>query len=172
MRRRIVWVLVMLLLGLTGAVGVYNGISEWSDPHTPLQQSVTVAVFLYGIAGLAGTYALALRRRWSVWAAVAWGVCTTYAGTVATIAYGGSDASSGAGARGRSRVRPHRRSDDLGCACVDARRRSEGRPRLTDTELHHVLLSMPGSSDRRDARLKCGRSPDGRIAGAEANLAE
>ena len=96
MGRRIVWVLVMLLLGLTGAVGVYNGISEWSDPHTPLQQSVTVAVFLYGIAGLAGTYALALRRRWSVWAAVAWGVCTTYAGTVATIAYGGADASPGA----------------------------------------------------------------------------
>jgi hypothetical protein len=96
MGRRIVWVLVMLLLGLTGALGVYNGISEWGDPHTPLQQSVTVAVFLYGIAGLAGTYALALRRRWSVWAAVAWGVCTTYAGTVATIAYGGSDTSSGA----------------------------------------------------------------------------
>jgi hypothetical protein len=96
MGRRIVWVLVMLLLGLTGALGVYNGISEWNDPHTPLQQSVTVAVFLYGIAGLAGAYALALRRRWSVWAAVAWGVCTTYAGTVATIAYGGSDASSGA----------------------------------------------------------------------------
>jgi hypothetical protein len=96
MGRRIVWVLVMLLLGLTGALGVYNGISEWNDPHTSLQQSVTVAVLLYGIAGLAGTYALALRRGWSVWAAVAWGVCTTYAGTVATIAYGGSDGSSGA----------------------------------------------------------------------------
>jgi hypothetical protein len=96
MGRRIVWVLVMLLLGLTGGLGVYNGISEWSDPHTPLQQSVTVAVFLYGITGLAATCALALRRRWSVWAAVAWGVCTTYAGTVATIAYGGSDGSPGA----------------------------------------------------------------------------
>jgi len=96
MGRRIVWVLVMLLLGLTGALGVYNGISEWSDPHTALQQSVTMAVFLYGIAGLAGTYALALHRRWSVWAAVAWGIGITYAATVATIAYGGRDTSSSA----------------------------------------------------------------------------
>ena len=94
--RRIVRVLLMLLLGLTGAIGIYNGVSEWSDPHTALQQSVTVFVFLYGVAGLAGAYGLALRRRWSVRAAVAWGVCTTYAGTVATIAYGGADASPGA----------------------------------------------------------------------------
>jgi hypothetical protein len=96
MGRRIVWVLMLLLLSLTGALGVYNGISEWGDPHTPLQRSVTVSVFLYGIAGLAGAYGLVLRRRWSVWAAVMWGMATTYAGTVATIAYGGRDATPGA----------------------------------------------------------------------------
>jgi 4-hydroxybenzoate polyprenyltransferase len=55
---------------------------------------VTVAVLLYGVAGLVSTYGLVLRRRWTVWATVVWGIGATYAGTVAAVAYGGENASS------------------------------------------------------------------------------
>ena len=94
MGRRIAWVLVLFVLALTGTLGLYNGVSEWDDARTGLQRSVTVAVLLYGVAGLVSTYGLVLRRRWSVWATVVWGIGATYAGTVAAVAYGGEDASS------------------------------------------------------------------------------
>lgn len=93
--RRIVWLLLLALLGLTGAIGLYNGVGEWGDAHDALQRSVTAAVFVYGVAGLVAAYGLALRRGWSVRAAAVWGLATTYAGTVAGVAYGGLDASSG-----------------------------------------------------------------------------
>jgi hypothetical protein len=92
MARRIAWVLILAMLGVTGTLGLYNGVSEWGDARTGLQRSVTAAVLLYGVAGLVSTYGLVLRRRWSVWAAVVWGVGAAYAGTVAAVAYGGQDA--------------------------------------------------------------------------------
>lgn len=94
MGRRIVWGILLVLLGMTGALGLYNGINEWGDAQNRLQQSVTAAVLLYGVAGVAATYALAMRRRWAIWAAVAWSIGTTWAGTVAVVAYGGEEASS------------------------------------------------------------------------------
>ena len=94
MARRIAWVLILAMLGVTGTLGLYNGVSEWGDARTGLQRSVTAAVLLYGVAGLVSTYGLVLRRRWSVWAAVVWGVGAAYAGTVAAVAYGGQDATS------------------------------------------------------------------------------
>ena len=94
MGRRIAWVLLLTILGVTGTLGLYNGVSEWGDARSGLQRSVTVAVLLYGVAGLVSTYGLVLRRRWTVWATVVWGIGATYAGTVAAVAYGGEDASS------------------------------------------------------------------------------
>ncbi len=94
MGRRIAWVLVLFVLALTGTLGLYNGVSEWGDARTGLQRSVTAAVLLYGGAGLVSTFGLVLRRRWSVWSTVVWGIGATYAATVAAIAYGGADASS------------------------------------------------------------------------------
>ena len=92
--RRIAWVLLFAVLGLTGTLGLYNGVSEWGDARTGLQRSVTLAVLVYGVAGLASTYGLVLRKRWSVWTTFVWGTGAAYAGTVAAVAYGGEDASS------------------------------------------------------------------------------
>ena len=86
-RRRIAWVLSILVLALTGVIGVNNGIREWSDAVTPLQRSVTGGVFLYGVLGLAGAVGLGLRRRWSYPVAIAWGVVVTYVPGAAVMAY-------------------------------------------------------------------------------------
>lgn len=81
-------VLSLLLLIVTGMLGVYNGITEWGSWRTPMQASVTVGVLLYGILGLISAFGLFRRRRWSVWTAAAWGVAVSYVPGVAVTAYG------------------------------------------------------------------------------------
>jgi hypothetical protein len=88
MGRTIAWVLSLLLLLFTGVVGVYNGLTEWGEGHTTMQQSVTVGVFLYGILGLVTAFGLFRRRRWSVGTALGWAVAVTYVPGVAVMAYG------------------------------------------------------------------------------------
>lgn len=88
MLRAIARVLSLLLLIVTGVLGVYNGISEWGSWNTPVQASVTVGVLLYGILGLSSAFGLFRRRRWSVWTTGAWGVAVTYVPGVAVTAYG------------------------------------------------------------------------------------
>jgi uncharacterized membrane protein len=95
MGRKIAWTLSIALLLFTGVVGIYNGITEWGDGVTPLQQSVTLGVFLYGILGLITAFVLFRRRRWSVVTAIGWGVAVTYVPGVAVMAYGGQDAMMG-----------------------------------------------------------------------------
>ncbi len=95
MGRSIAWFLSLGALLCTGVTGIYNGISEWKGAETALQKSVTAGVFLYGVVGLIATLLLFKRRRWSVAAAIAWGVIVTYVAGVSTIAYGGEDASLG-----------------------------------------------------------------------------
>ena len=87
MGRKIAWLLSILVLAVTGAIGIYNGITEWRDAFTPLQKSVTGGVFLYGILGVAGAIGLALRRKWSYPVAVAWGVVVAYVPAAAVMAY-------------------------------------------------------------------------------------
>jgi hypothetical protein len=103
MGRTIAWLLSILVLGLTGTLGVYNGITEWPDAHTPLQKSVTGGVLLYGVLGLAGIVGLALRRRWSFPVVIAWAVVVTYVPAAAVMAYApdgtiGAALTAGAGA--------------------------------------------------------------------------
>jgi hypothetical protein len=93
MARKIVWFLAVGILLFTGALGLYNGVTERSGAGTALQKSVTAGVFLYGMLGLAGAAGMIARRRWSVWVIAAWGVTCTYVASVAVIAYAGNDAS-------------------------------------------------------------------------------
>ncbi len=79
--------LVVVLLGVTGALGLYNGIDEWDVARSPLQRTVTVCVFLYGLFGVLAAAGLIRRARWAVWAAVGWALAVTYAGGLAAIAY-------------------------------------------------------------------------------------
>jgi hypothetical protein len=89
--RKIAWILSIALLLFTGVVGIFNGITEWGDGLTTLQQSVTVGVFLYGVFGLIAAYELFRRRRWSVGTAIAWGAAITYVPGAAIIAYAGKE---------------------------------------------------------------------------------
>ena len=88
MGRKVAFVLSLLLLLFTGAVGAYNGVSEWGEGRTPMQHSVTVGVLLYGVFGLITAYGLFRRRRWSVATSVAWAIPITYVPGVAVMVYG------------------------------------------------------------------------------------
>lgn len=85
-------VLSLLVLLLTGVVGVYNGLSEWGEGRTALQHLVTVGVLLYGSFGLLSAYGLARRRSWSRKAVIGWAICVTYVPGLAVMVYGGKDA--------------------------------------------------------------------------------
>ena len=71
--------LVVVLLALSGALGLYNGIDEWNVARSPLQRTVTICVFLYGLFGVLAAAGLIRRARWAVWAAVGWALAITYA---------------------------------------------------------------------------------------------
>jgi hypothetical protein len=92
MGRRIARVVGILLLVVTGLLGLYNGVIERSDVETPLQASVNVGVLLYGVLGLVGAYAALRRRRWGVWSVTAWAVLITYVSGTAALAFAGADA--------------------------------------------------------------------------------
>lgn len=85
--RKIGWLISILLLAITGVLGVQNGIADWPDATTPLQKSVTGGVFLYGVLGLASAVGLALRRRWTFPLVVAWAIVLTYVPGTAVMAY-------------------------------------------------------------------------------------
>ena len=89
---KIARLLALILLLVTGSIGVYNGISEWGEGRTPLQHSVTVSVLIYGVFGLVSAYGLLRRQPWSVPTAVLWMLGVVYAPGVAVMAYGGEDA--------------------------------------------------------------------------------
>ena len=92
---RVLWVLSCLALLGSGVVGLRNGIVEWADARTMLQQSVTAGVTVYGILGLVGGVGLAMRRRWSAKVALAWAIVVTYVPGAAVMGYGGADAAWG-----------------------------------------------------------------------------
>jgi len=92
MVKRIAWVLSLAILLVAGVDGIYNGVTEWGDGHTPMQRSVTIGVFLYGVLGLITAFGLFRRRRWSVGTAISWGIAVAYVPGVAVMAYGGKDA--------------------------------------------------------------------------------
>jgi hypothetical protein len=92
MGRKIAWALSLALLLFTGVLGIYNGITEWDASQTPVQKSVTVGVFLYGVFGLVTAYGLFRGRRWSVSTAIAWAVAVIYVPGVAVMVFGGEGA--------------------------------------------------------------------------------
>jgi hypothetical protein len=89
--RKIGWILSIATLLLTGLLGTVNGVNGLSDTLTPLQRSVSTAVLIYGIIGLAGGLALANRHSSAVLLAVAWCFAVTYVSSLAAIAYAGAD---------------------------------------------------------------------------------
>jgi hypothetical protein len=88
---KVAWVLSLLLLIVTGAVGIYNGVTEWGEGHTPLEHSVTAGVFLYGLFGLSSAAGLVRREPWSLKPAIGWAITVTCVPPAAIMAYGGPD---------------------------------------------------------------------------------
>jgi hypothetical protein len=70
--------LSLALLLFTGVVGIHNGITERSTGANNLQRSVTADVFFYSALGLITAFGLLRRRKWSVRAAIAWGIVITW----------------------------------------------------------------------------------------------
>ena len=95
MVRKVAWILAILVLANTGFIGLYNGVTEMADAHTPLQRSVTIGVLLHGALGVAAVVALIARHASAMWLTVAWAIVVTYVASMAVIAYGGNDATVG-----------------------------------------------------------------------------
>lgn len=96
MGRKIAWILSLALLAFTGVVGIHNGLTQWGEGRTIMQQSVTAGVLLYGILGIISAFGLLGRQRWSVGTVIAWAIAVTYVPGVAVLIYGGENAFSSA----------------------------------------------------------------------------
>ena len=95
MGRKVAFVLSLVVLLVTGVLGVYNGSTEWGEGETPFQHSVTVGVFLYGVFGLLTAYGLIRRQRWSLNTAIIWAICVSYVPGFAVMAYADKDTTLG-----------------------------------------------------------------------------
>jgi hypothetical protein len=85
--RQAAWIIAIVVLLVTGFLGLTNGIGELGDWTTPLQMSVTLGVLLYGVLGAVAGIGLIFRRTWGAAVATAWAVVVTYVATVASFAY-------------------------------------------------------------------------------------
>jgi hypothetical protein len=91
MARRIARIVALLLLGITGVIGIYNGFDEWANPYSPFQRIVYFGVVLYGVLGLVGTYGVIRSRSWSHAVVVAWALTITFVSGTAALAYAGPE---------------------------------------------------------------------------------
>ena len=89
---RLGWGLSIVLLLVTGALGLWNGSRELAGAHTALQRSVTIGVLVYGVLGILGGVLLATRRAAAVPLTVMWALVITYVAATAAHAYAGADA--------------------------------------------------------------------------------
>jgi len=87
----VVRLVALLVLTGTGALGIYNGITERHLVQTDLQAAVTYGVLAYGVLGLISALGVILRAHWSVWTTVAWAVTATFVAGTAVLAYRGPD---------------------------------------------------------------------------------
>ena len=94
------WIVSLLLLLVTGVLGVYDGLTEWGQGTSVWQRSVTGGVFVYGLLGLVGAYGLFRRQRWALVAVIGWAVVITYVPGVAVLADGGGTFGSAIAASG------------------------------------------------------------------------
>jgi hypothetical protein len=94
MGRSVARIVAILLLAVTGVIGIYNGFDEWANPYSPFQRAVYVGVVSYGVLGLVGTYGVIRRRGWSRPVVIAWALLITFVSGTAAAAYGGPEVTS------------------------------------------------------------------------------
>src|SRR5258705_12120349 len=86
---RIAWILSLILLLITGVMGIYNGITERPTGSTMLEKSVTAGVFLYGDLGLTPALGFFSLRGRCLPTTVLWAALITYVTVAAIILYNG-----------------------------------------------------------------------------------
>ena len=85
-------VLALVVLFVSGALGLANGLREWPHAGTLGQQTVTGGVLLYGIFGVAAGIGLLRRRAWALPLTIVWAVIVTYVPGAAVHYYAGAEA--------------------------------------------------------------------------------
>jgi hypothetical protein len=91
--RGIARIIAILLLVVTGGLGIYNGVMERTNSYNVFQRSVYAAVVLYGVLGLIGAYGSIRGRSWRNRFVIMWGVAITFVSSTAALAYGGPEVS-------------------------------------------------------------------------------
>jgi uncharacterized membrane protein len=89
--RRIVSSLLVLLLSVTGVLGVWNGLDDFRNAKTTWQRAVSASVFLYGVAAFVAIAGILKRRKWGLLFVSVWGVSCIFAAFGGTLFYGETD---------------------------------------------------------------------------------
>ena len=82
----------IVILVLSSALGVWNGLSDWEIDRTALQASVTVGVLLHSLVGFGAAATLIRKAPAARWLTLFWTVIVAYVSSTASIAYAGDDA--------------------------------------------------------------------------------
>ena len=83
-------IVALLLLLVTGALGVWSASSEFSDAHTILQRIAAATEASYGVLGLAAAFGWYRDQPWAAAATFLWAACLTATGGLAPVAWGGT----------------------------------------------------------------------------------
>jgi uncharacterized membrane protein (DUF2068 family) len=86
-RRPISELLALAVLVVTGLLGLVNGFTELPGAVEGLHRAVAGAMLAYGVFGLVAALGLLARRRWSVWAAVVWGIAASFVAATAPLVF-------------------------------------------------------------------------------------
>lgn len=91
-KRRVAWWLTLIVLLLTGILGLVNGFAERAEAEDALQLSIAFGEIAYGVLGLIGAYGLVRRRPGALIVGVIWSVVVTYVASMAAMAYAPDEA--------------------------------------------------------------------------------
>lgn len=95
MGRKIGWYVSIAVLVLTSVLALISEPGEFELARTPLQMSVTVGGLAHSVVGLAAAVALMRKSPAARWLTLLWTVIVVYVSSMASIVYGGDDATMG-----------------------------------------------------------------------------
>jgi hypothetical protein len=88
MKRVLAWIVCVGLLGVTAYFGFTDGVDDFADAGTTAQLICTIAVTSYAVTAALALIGLFWRKRWAVYATLAWTISMTVAGMLAPAAWG------------------------------------------------------------------------------------
>jgi hypothetical protein len=85
--RRIIWWIILSIVLLFGALGLYNGPQDLLTSNRFGDRLLAVFVTIYGITGMVSFFGLLGRRSWVMLPLLIWASAASFAGTFASIYY-------------------------------------------------------------------------------------